>query len=142
MRGWARGTRFLRMTARRLATIIGAAALFGAAAGAAQAADAPAKPMDFTVRPDPVAEDPGGGTKTVRFDARHGRWGVTLNMQQRDTRESTWNDVQAGAYFHITPSLRVGGAVALGDQQPQTGANKLNPDQGQPRVRLETQFKF
>lgn len=129
------------MTARRIATILGAAALFGAAAGAAHAADAPAKPMDFTVRPDASAADPAG-TKTLRFDARHGRWGVTLNMQQPDTRESTWNDVQAGAYFHITPSLRVGGAVALGDQQPQTGANKMNPDQGQPRVRLETQFKF
>jgi hypothetical protein len=126
------------MSARRIATIHGAAALLGAAGGAAHAADAPAKPLDFTVHPDPAV----AGPKTLKFDARHGRWGVTLNLQQPDTRESTWNDVQAGAYFHITPSLRVGGAVALGDQQPQTGANKLNPDQGQPRVRLETQFKF
>ena len=129
------------MAPRRIATILGAAALFGAAAGAAHAADAPAKPMDFTVRPDPTLAG-SAGPKTLKFDARHGRWGVTLNLQQPDTRESTWNDVQAGAYFHITPSLRVGGAVALGDQQLQTGANKLSPDQGQPRVRLETQFKF
>jgi hypothetical protein len=125
------------MTGRRIATILGAAALFGATAGAAHAADS--KPLDFTVHPDPSVSGP----KTLKLDARHGRWGVTLNLQEPDTRESTWNDVQAGAYFHITPSLRVGGAVALGDQQLQTnGANKLNPDQGQPRVRLETQFKF
>lgn len=118
--------------------MIGAAAL-GAAAGVAHAADAP-KPVDFTVRPEAVAVAPG--PKALNFDARHGRFGVTLNLQQPDTRPSTLNDIQAGAYYHITPSLRVGGAVALGDQQIQPGPNKLTPDGGQPRVRLETQFKF
>ena len=67
---------------------------------------------------------------------------MTLNLQQPDTRPSTLNDIQAGAYYHITPSLRVGGAVALGEQQIAPGLKKLTPDEGQPRVRLETQFKF
>ncbi|MDB5492683.1 MAG: hypothetical protein JWP86_20 [Phenylobacterium sp.] len=129
------------MQARHIAVVLGAAALLGGAAGAAQAADAPAKGMDFTVRPDLVSS-PVAGPKAVNLDARRGRWGVTLNLQQPDTRESTWNDVQAGAYYRITPSLRVGGAVALGDQQLQPGPKKLTPDGGQPRVRLETQFKF
>lgn len=128
------------MSGRQIATILGAAAALAATAGAAQAADAP-KPMDFTVRPDTAAVVPAG-PKALRLDARHGRWGVTLNLQQPDTRGSTLNDIQAGAYYHITPSLRVGGAVALGDQQLQTGVKKLTPDEGQPRVRLETQFKF
>lgn len=126
------------MSARLIASVFGVAALLGAAAGVAQAAEAP-KPTDFTVRPD---ASPAGGPKTMKWDATRGRWGVTLNLQQPETREGTWNDVQAGAFYRITPSLRVGGAVALGGQQPQTGANKLVPDAGQPRVRLETQFKF
>ncbi|HSV04586.1 MAG TPA: hypothetical protein VLI41_15430 [Phenylobacterium sp.] len=129
------------MYGRQIAMLIGAAAL-SAAAGAAQAADPPAKPMDFTVHSDPAAAVAPAGPKALKLDARRGRWGVTLNLQQPDTRESTWNDVQAGAYYHITPSLRVGGAVALGDEQLQPGPKKMTPDEGQPRVRLETQFKF
>jgi hypothetical protein len=128
------------MKARHFAVVLGAVALVGGAAGAAQAADAP-KGVDFTVHAEPVAMS-STAPKSVNLDARRGRWGVTLNMQQPDTRQSTLNDVQAGAYFRITPSLRVGGAVALGDQQLQPGLNKITPDEGQPRVRLETKFKF
>jgi len=107
---------------------------------AARAADVPAKPVDFTVRHE--APSPVSGTKGVNFDARRGRWGVTLDLKQPDTRPGTLNDVQAGAYYRITPSLRVGGAVSLGDQSLVPGPQKLTPDAGQPRVRLETQFKF
>ncbi|MFC3071293.1 NtrZ family periplasmic regulatory protein [Phenylobacterium soli] len=128
------------MRARHIAVLIGAAALIGGAATAAQAADA-AKGVDFSVRAEPAASPVVSG-KTVNLDARRGRWGVTLNMQQPDTRQSTLNDVAAGAYFRITPSLRVGGAVALGDQQLQPGARTPTPDEGLPRVRLETKFKF
>ena len=41
------------------------------------------------------------------------------------------NDVQAGAYYRLTPSLRVGGAVSLGDQ-PTT------PDRSDPTPRSAT----
>lgn len=129
------------MSARKTASVLSAAGLLALAAGAAHAADAPAKPVDFTVHPEAVS--PVTGTKGVTFDARRGRWGVTLNLQQPETRQGSMNDVQAGAYYRITPSLRVGGAVALGDQQlAPGGAQKLTPDAGAPRVRLETQFKF
>jgi hypothetical protein len=128
------------MKARHLAVVAGAAVLLGGAAGAAQAADAP-KGVDFSVAAEPVAMS-STAPKSVNIDARRGRWGVTLNMQQPDSRQSTLNDVQAGAYFRITPSLRVGGAVAFGDEQLQQGVNKIVPDEGQPRVRLETKFKF
>lgn len=132
----------MAMSGRQIAKILGAAAVLAAAAGTAQAADAP-KTMDFGVRPDTAAAAViPVGPKQLKLDARRGRWGVSLNLQQPDTRESTWNDVQAGAYYHITPSLRVGGAVALGDQQLLAGPKKLTPEEGTPRVRLETQFKF
>lgn len=115
------------------------AALLSATAGVAQAADK-GKPIDFTVRSESSPVSPG--SNSVKWDARKGRWGLTLNMQQPDARPSTLNDVRAGAYYRITPSLRVGGAVALGEQELAPGPKKLVPDEGQPRVRLETAFKF
>jgi hypothetical protein len=120
--------------------LIAATALFGAAAGVAQAADKP-KPLDLTVHSD-VTSVPSTGMKSFKWDARKGRWGLTLNMDQSDVRPSTLNDVQAGAYYHITPSLRVGGAVALRDEQPKPGPRKIGSEEGQPRVRLESSFKF
>jgi hypothetical protein len=128
------------MSVRGFASLIAAAALFSAA-GVAHAADATAgKPVDFTVRTEPASADPAAG-KTLKWDARKGHWGLTLNLQQPETRESNWNDVQAGAYYRITPSLRVGGAVAMGDQ-PLATPRPLTPADGAPRVRLETAFKF
>jgi hypothetical protein len=129
------------MRARQLSVLISATALCCAAAGGALAADGKAKPMDFSIRSEPAG--PATGGQTLKWDARRGRWGLTLNLDQPDSRPSTLNDVQAGAYFRITPSLRIGGSVALGEEQLQANpANKLTPAEGQPRVRLETKFKF
>ena len=128
------------MVGRRFSLLIVAAALLSAASGAAQAADPP-KPLDITVRRD-VSSIPSAGMRSLKWDARKGRWGVTLNMDQSDVRPSTLNDVQAGAYYHITPSLRVGGAVALRDEQVNPGPKKIGSEEGQPRVRLESTFKF
>jgi hypothetical protein len=131
----------LRMSVSRISSLIAAAALMGAAAGAAQAAEPKARPLDLSIRQEPSPITSTGG-KTMKFDASKGRWGLTLNMEQPDARPSTLNDVQAGAYYRITPTLRVGGAVALGDEQVQPGPKKLSPDEGQPRVRFGTIFKF
>ena len=120
--------------------LFAAAALVSAAAGAAQAADGgKGKAVDFTVKAEPATP---AGQGSVKWDARKGRWGLTLNLDQPDARPSSLNDIQAGAYYRITPSLRVGGAVALGDQQVGPGPKKITPDEGQPRVRLESSFKF
>jgi hypothetical protein len=125
----------------RIRLLVAATALLGAACGAAaQAADKPQR-FDFTVHSEssPV---PSSGLKSLKWDARKGRWGVTLNLEQPDARPSSLNDVQAGAYYHITPSLRVGGAVALGDEQLTPGPKKIGSEEAQPRVRLESSFKF
>ena len=50
-------------------------------------------------------------------------------------------DMQAGAFFHITPSVRIGGSVGLGDRQGDA-ARILPQDTNAPRVHLETKFKF
>lgn len=127
------------MVGRRIRLFVAATALFGAACGAAHAEGAN-KPLDLTVRsePSPVTS----GLKSLKWDASKGRWGVTLNMQQPDARPATGNDIQAGAYYRITPSIRVGGAVAFGDEQVTPGAAKIGQDPAQPRVRLEGGFRF
>jgi hypothetical protein len=127
---------------RRLGALIVTASLAFAAATAADAADSKSKALDFTVRQETPAAPFGALGKILKWDARKGRWGLTLNLEQPDVRPATANDVQAGAYYKLTPSVRVGGAVALGDQRLQPGLRKPGLDDGQPRVRLETTFKF
>lgn len=122
-----------------MSVMIAATALLSAAAGSASAADK-AKPVDFTVRSEPAAAAPDAG-RILKWDAVKGRWGLTVNLQQPSERPSTLNDVQAGAYYRITPSLRVGGSVAFGQQELTPRANQARPADA-PKVRLETAFKF
>ncbi|HEY9217926.1 MAG TPA: hypothetical protein VIO94_07755 [Phenylobacterium sp.] len=132
----------VKHTVRVLGALIGAAAL-AASASAAQAQTTAAKPkgLDFTVRSETNTTAGQGVSKSLKLDTRKGRWGVTLNFDQPRDREATANDVQAGAYYRVTPKLRIGGAVALGDRNPNP-ARRSEPPEGQPRVRLETAFKF
>lgn len=96
--------------------------------------------MDFTVKSEPTMLAPNAG-RTMKYDASKGRFGFTLNIQQPTERPTTGNDVQAGAYFRLTPSLRVGGSVALGEQELSPRANQARPADT-PKVRLESTFKF
>ena len=125
---------------RRLAAADLAGALV-AGAGAAAHADPARKAADFTVRVD-QAPSPAGGT-SLTWDARKGRWGMTVNVESPRTREPEWTDVKAGAYYRVSPSLQIGGAVSMGDAATQPEAfRKVVPQQPAPRVRLETAFKF
>ncbi|HZZ33719.1 MAG TPA: hypothetical protein VFE10_17185 [Phenylobacterium sp.] len=133
------------MSVRGFALLAATTALIGAAGNAAQAAPSTAqtastKPLDFTVHADssPIT----AGTQVLKWDAAKGRWGLTFNVQQPDARQTTLNDIQAGAYYKITPALRVGGAFAFGEQQVIQGPKPNTPDTSQPRVQLETKFKF
>ncbi len=128
------------MSNRRTSIGFALAALFSAMAGGAYAADNPARPVDFTVRSEPTSVAPNGG-RTLKWDASKGRFGFTLDMRQTTERPSSLNDVKAGAYYRITPSLRVGGSVALGPQELAPRAGRA-PLADQPKVRLETAFKF
>jgi len=127
------------MSKRRMSVVLAATALISAAGGSAYAADK-AKPMDFTVKSEPITVAPNAGRNT-KWDASKGRFGFTLDIQQPDGRPATPNDVSAGAYFRITPSVRVGGSVALGEQDLTPRRNQARPAD-QPKVRLESTFKF
>ena len=127
------------MFKRSAISLIGAALLAsGASTAHAQVAK---KTTDFSVRSETSAVRSSQGTETLKFDTRKGRWGVSLNLDQRGERDTQLNDVQAGAYFRVTPSLRVGGAVALGEKEA-PAYKKTEPQDSAPRVRLETAFKF
>ena len=127
------------MSKRLVISLIGAALLASGASAAHAQSAAKGKPADFTVRSETTTTPQGN--KSLKWDTRKGRWGVTLNLEQRGERDTQWNDVEAGAYFRVTPSLRVGGAVALGEKEA-PAYKKTEPQESAPRVRLETAFKF
>jgi len=78
--------------------------------------------------------------KTLQWNDK-GRWTLKLDMSEPAGRNMQLRDVQAGAYYHLTPSLRVGGAVTFGDESLQPDHTTL-PQTQAPRVKLETSFKF
>lgn len=127
------------MIVRRISQVIAATALLSAAAVGASAADR-GKVVDFTVKSEPMTAAPNGG-QALKWDASKGRFGFTLNIQQPQERPAVANDVQAGAYFRITPTLRVGGSVALGEQELKLLPNAARPA-ASPKVTLQTAFKF
>ena len=128
---------------KRIATMasLAAALLATGAAGAAFADPSrPSTPNNFTGDIDPTA--PWSiipEHNTIQLGSSD-RWGLKLDMERPLGRDMDWKDVKAGAYLHLTPNIRVGGSVNLGDKlaQPQ----KLTPQDTAPRVHLETAFKF
>lgn len=128
------------MSKRRMSVVLAATALISAAAGNAYADTKASKPMDFTVKSEPITAAPNAG-RNMKFDASKGRFGIVLDIQQPDGRAAVPNDVSAGAYFRITPSVRVGGSVSLGEQDLTPRRNASRPAD-QPKVRLESTFKF
>ncbi len=122
------------------------AAMMAAATGVAQAETlSPLPNPTFTARdafaPDLNQWGPQAGRRSLEWDSKKARWGVKLDLDRRVGRPLSYTDrdVQAGAYYKITPSFRVGGALSLGstpDPQATIPADRA------PKVRLETAFKF
>ena len=119
--------------------------------GSAATAFAQAKPHavtpDFAVKNDfasstAAVQYPQDDKRTLRWDAKKGRWGLKLDLDQPSNRDLQMQDVQAGAYFKVSPSIRVGGAVSLGETNPALAARRAQQADPAPRVRLETAFKF
>ncbi len=125
--------------------LIGAAAalaLLGVGSEAyAQTAKAKAPADPSTSRSFTGADQwgPQGARQSLQWDGK-GRWGLNLDLERPVGRAMSEKDVEAGAFYRISPSLRVGGAVRLGDKLDEP--RELTPRDDQPRVRLETRFQF
>jgi hypothetical protein len=140
------------MKARLATAAVGAAlALASVATGAhAQKAQLTSKPNDATAAAS--AADAFGDTgtsitlhpatprKSLQWDSK-GRWGVKLDYQQPAIHDDQWQSIDAGPYCKLTPRLHIGGTVGLSGQ-PDPRTPTPGPQQAQPRVRLETTFKF
>jgi hypothetical protein len=107
-----------------------------------KAQPAKARPRAETLTPAFTGDQtlsPTGQRRSLQWNA-DGRWGLKLDYEQPASRDVQWKDMQTGAYFKLTPSVRFGASVGLGEQrQP----HRVTPDEKpQPRVRLETTFRF
>ncbi len=126
---------------------ISALILMGSAGLAhAQTAPGAAKPKpEFRVRGELDLGDSRTGPqrteRTMQFDSKSGKWGVELGLGAPVGREADAKDLEAGAYFRVTPSLRVGGAVGLASERDNP-VRRPGEKEEAPRVRLETTFKF
>jgi hypothetical protein len=80
--------------------------------------------------------------KTFEWDAAKSRWGLKFDVEQQAGASSEYKNVQAGAFFKLTPSLRVGAGVSRSDTQNNPSNNPLAQTPAPPRVHLETAFKF
>ncbi len=71
-----------------------------------------------------------------------GRWGLNFNLNQPVGRETQWGDVEAGAYYSVTPRLSVGAAAGLARPEQDPARAPAEDNRNQPRIRLESIFKF
>lgn len=71
-----------------------------------------------------------------------GRWGLNLNLNQPVGRGTDWGDVEAGAFYRVNPRLRVGAAANLSTRETDPARVEESDRRTQPRLRLETIFKF
>ena len=129
------------MAGVKLTAVLAALVLSGSLATAAHAESVNSDPSKILAERNQWA--PLVQHKTIEWDAAKSRFGLKLDVdQQPGAAGSETKNVQAGAYFKITPSLRIGGAVALSDRPASQSYTKVQPEDRQPRVRLETAFKF
>lgn len=89
---------------------------------------------------DRAARAGAGQRRGLRLN-ESGRWGLDFNLSQPVGREAEWGDVEAGAYYRVNPSLRVGASAGLATADPDP-ARVESDTRAQPRVRLESIFRF
>lgn len=81
------------------------------------------------------------GQSRLRFTER-GRWGLDLNLSQPVGRESNLGDVEAGAYYRVSPRLRVGASAGLAEPEADPARPPQTDRRTAPRFRLESIFRF
>jgi len=143
--GWHGAHLGVRMRSTRLAVF--AALMLAAWAGGARAESAKSGLVDSGYTGDgnvalqSTMTTPSSRLRTLEWDAKKGRWGLKLDVEQHFQGDARWNDVEPGVFFRLTPRLHIGGGLSLSPSQ--TGQpTPITPPEVAPRVRLETTFKF
>jgi hypothetical protein len=89
---------------------------------------------------DAFALNQSQSRQVIELDSQK-RWGLKLEMTQPVTRGVKLKDMEAGAYYKLSPALRLGGALGLADKDaPELQA--VDKEQVTPRVKLGAMFKF
>ncbi len=122
--------------------VSGALAVAGvlAVAPAAQAQSAPAARQTPPAVSLTDAQRAQEARRSLQWN-QNGRWGLNLNLQQPAGRQTEWSDVQAGAYYRVNPRLSVGASAGVSFPD-RDFSRPADPERGQPRVRIETIFRF
>ncbi|MBV8684769.1 MAG: hypothetical protein JO111_17980 [Caulobacteraceae bacterium] len=117
--------------------------LAGVSAHAEMAASqAPAQVL--LVANDFAAPAPTTPGRTLEWDSKKGRWGLRLGVDSRTDRTPDMRDIEPGLFYKVTPRLHIGGGVTIAPDQtlPLDSQRLPTPQAPNPRVRLETTFKF
>jgi len=125
-----------------LARIVAIASLAAAAPVHAGTTEILLAAKDFIAQgPAPAAPASGG---TFEWDPHKKGWGLKLGVDPRTDRATQFRDLAPGVFYKLTPRLHIGGDVTLApDTFPGApGQHLIDPQSPNPRVRLETTFKF
>ncbi|NBB64144.1 hypothetical protein GVN18_33295 [Pseudomonas sp. ODNR1LW] len=124
------------------AVTVAAVALAVAAPAFAQSA-APSRASSVSLSEAQAAQRnaPAQQRRGLRLN-NNGRWGLDFSLNQPVGRETDWGDVEAGAYYRLNDRLRVGAAAAVASPEADPARAPETTGRTQPRVRLETIFKF
>jgi hypothetical protein len=127
------------------AQLIGA---FGAvcvwAAGVSAHAEMSSQAQVLLAANDFAAPAPAAPGRTLEWDSKKGRWGLRLGVDSRMDREPDMRDLEPGLFYKVTPRLHIGGGVTIAPDQgiPLESQRLPTPQAPNPRVRLQTTFKF
>lgn len=126
-----------------IAGLLGALALVTVAgeASAQSRSRAPAVSLSEASAAQRTGANPPAQRRGLRWND-NGRWGLNFNMNQPTGRETQWGDVEAGAFYSVTPRLSVGAAAGLGKAEPDPARAPDTDRRSQPRIRLESIFRF
>lgn len=116
-----------------------AALVFTGATAESRAQSAHPQALAQTTFADPTATLSPSTPHKMQWNSK-GRWGLKFDYQQSAASGADFSrDIDVGTFYKVTPRLHIGGTVGVTEQtQP-----RLLPDPTtQPRVRLETTFKF
>ena len=126
----------------RLSLAVLSALVLSGTAGLAHAQSAPA-PRGGAALADPKSVDSyqlnqSQQPKVLELDGKS-HWGLKLELQQPVTRDIQLKDIEAGANYKVTPSIRVGGAVGVTDAKPATPTPNGPVT---PRAKIGASLKF